>query len=171
MTFAWVRKLRTALHPLTVCRGLSAHYTFVDLGSWSQEVTTSALIVIYKQTSHHNVYTKYDRPFSIITFSHHYANLINNPLFMHIASFRISPPFPTRCRWPVGPFSRGSAYSVLLGLRQTSSPIGSASIYVTRQHRLVSGTLVRFFREEFCGWQVTFPLKRIYMQHFPPATK
>ena len=130
MTFAWVRKLRTALHPLTVCRGLSAHHTFVDLGSCSQEVTTSALIVIYKQTSHHNVYTKYDRPFSIITFSHHYAHIIiilSSCTSHHSASAA----FRTRCRWPVGPFSRGSAYSVLLGLRQTSSPIGSASIYVT----------------------------------------
>ena len=97
MTFAWVRKLRTALHPLTVCRGLSAHHTFVDLGSCSQEVTTSALIVIYKQTSHHNVYTKYDRPFSIITFSHHYAHImiiLPSCTSHHSASPRLSHTLP-----------------------------------------------------------------------------
>ena len=137
MTFAWVRKLRTALHPLTVCRGLSAHHTFVDLGSCSQEVTTSALIVIYKQTSHHNVYTKYDRPFSIITLtsSHHYANIIiilSSCTSHHSASPRLSHTLPLagwsflpwlRLLRPVGLTTDVVSYRLRLYLRHMPPPL------------------------------------------------
>jgi len=90
---------------------------------------------------------------------------------MHIASLRISPPFPhaavgrlvlspvlLRLLRPVGLTTDVASYRLRRYLRHTPPPL---SLWYTGE----------VFREEFRGWQVTYPLKQIYMQHFPQATK